>query len=101
MANWLLKTEPDVYSFDDLVKDKKTVWDGVRNNTALVHMRNVRKGDLALIYHTGSERQITGIAKITSDPYPDPTAENPRFVVFDLKPVKKIEITGNAAKYKR
>lgn len=86
MANWLLKTEPENYSYDDLLKDKKTVWDGVGNNTALMHMRKVKKGDLAFIYHTGKEKQIVGIAEMVSNPYPDPKADNDRFVVFDLKP---------------
>lgn len=91
MANWLLKTEPEDYSYDDLMKDKKTVWDGVGNNTALMHMRKVKKGDIAFIYHTGKEKQIVGIAEVVSNPYPDPKAENERFVVFDLKPKKKLK----------
>jgi predicted RNA-binding protein with PUA-like domain len=63
MNYWLLKTEPSDYTFDDLVRDKKTVWDGVANNAALINIRNARKGDLAFIYHTGDERQIVGIAQ--------------------------------------
>ena len=90
MAYWLLKTEPDVYSWDDLVRDKKTVWDGVANNTALMHIRTVAKGDLALIYHTGDERQAIGIAEITSKAYPDPKEDNEKLVVMDLKPKKKL-----------
>ena len=91
MANWLLKTEPEDYSYEDLMKDKKTVWDGVGNNTALMHMRKVKKGDIAFIYHTGKEKQIVGIAEVVSNPYPDPKAENERFVVFDLMPKKKLK----------
>lgn len=91
MANWLLKTEPEDYSFDNLLRDKKTVWDGVGNNTALMHMRKVKKGDLAFIYHTGKEKQIVGIAEVISNPYPDPKSDNERFVVFEIKPKEKLK----------
>lgn len=90
MNYWLLKTEPSDYTYDQLVKDNKTVWDGVGHNTALINIRNSRKGDLAFIYHTGDERQIVGIAEITSDPYSDPKSDNPKMAVFDIKPVKKL-----------
>ncbi len=83
---WLLKTEPGDYSFDDLERDRRTTWDGVANNLALKHMREVRKGDRALVYHTGKEKSVVGVARIASDPYPDPDADNPRIVVFDLEP---------------
>jgi predicted RNA-binding protein with PUA-like domain len=90
MAYWLLKTEPGTYSWDDLVRDKKATWDGVANATALIHLRAMSKGDLALIYHTGNERQAIGIAEITSKPYPDPKENNEKLVVVDLKPRKKL-----------
>lgn len=90
MKYWLLKTEPDNYSFDDLIRDKKTVWDGVANNAALICIRNTHKGDLALIYHTGDERQMVGIGEIISEPYPDPKEDNPKLAVFDIKPVRKL-----------
>lgn len=90
MNYWLLKTEPSDYSFDDLVRDKKTVWDGVANNAALICIRNARKGDKAIIYHTGEERQMVGIAEIISDPYPDSKESNPKLAVFDVKPLKKL-----------
>lgn len=90
MKYWLLKTEPSDYGYNDLVKDKKTVWDGVANNAALICVRNTRKGDLAIIYHTGDERQMVGIGEIISDPYPDPKENNPKLAVFDIKPVKKL-----------
>jgi predicted RNA-binding protein with PUA-like domain len=86
MANWLLKTEPSSYSWDDLVKQKKAVWDGVGNNTALKHICTMKKGDLAIIFHTGDERRAVGIAEIVSNPYPDPKEHDDRLVVFDLKP---------------
>lgn len=72
MTTFLLKTEPSEYSFDDLMREKKTVWDGVTNPAARAAMRTARKGDEALIYHTGDERRIVGLAKITCDAYPDP-----------------------------
>lgn len=88
--HWLLKTEPSEYSWDDLVRDHRTVWDGVTNNLALKNIRSIRKGDLALIYHTGDERAAAGIAEIASDPYPDPKLKDPRLVVVDVKPKKAL-----------
>ncbi len=92
MANhWLLKTEPSTYSYADLERDKKAVWDGVSNTLALKHLRSMKRGDLAFIYHTGDEKQIVGVAEITSDPYPDPKEKDPRLVVVDLKPRERLE----------
>lgn len=88
---WLLKTEPGDYSYDDLERDASTVWDGVRNFTALRHMRDVRKGDRAFVYHTGKERSVVGIAAVTSDAYPDPRGDDPRIVVFDLAPDRRLD----------
>jgi predicted RNA-binding protein with PUA-like domain len=90
MSHWLLKTEPDCYSWDDLARDKKTVWDGVNNALALKHIRTMNKGDLALIYHTGDERCAIGIAQIVSKPYADPKEGDERLAVVDLKPQKKL-----------
>ena len=91
MANsWLLKTEPSTYSFDDLVRDKRTTWDGVSNPVALSHLRAMRKGDQAFVYHTGAEKAIVGIARITGDPRPDPKLEDPRLVVVELEPVRAL-----------
>ena len=94
MATFLLKTEPDDYSYDDLVRDKRTHWDGVRNPTALMNMRAVKKGDKAFIYHTGKERRIAGLAVVVSDVYEDPA--NPGLTakgdlkgpLFDIEPVR-------------
>ena len=89
---WLVKQEPSGprgYNFSTLQKEKTTVWDGVHNNLALKHMRNMKKGDLAFFYHTGKERQVVGIMNIISDPYPNPEESNERFVVVDVK-FKKI-----------
>jgi predicted RNA-binding protein with PUA-like domain len=90
LARWLLKTEPDSYSWDDLVRDKRTVWDGVANALALKHIRTMQKGDLALVYHTGDERQAIGIAEVTSKPYADPKEGDDRLAVIDLKAKKKL-----------
>ena len=96
MTTYLCKTEPDDYSYADLVRDKKTIWDGVANPTACIHIRDVKKGDEILIYHTGNEKRIAGLAKAVSDPYPDPerpdltTKGDVKFPVFDIKPVKAV-----------
>ena len=87
MNYWLLKTEPDNYSYADLERDGATTWDGVANNTALMHIRTMQPGDLALIYHTGDERQAVGLAEITSAPYADPKLGDPKLVVVDLRPL--------------
>jgi len=97
---WLLKTEPDHYSYDDLERDRATVWDGVRNNAALKHMRQVRNGDRALVYHTGDERAAVGLARVTSDPYPDPRGDGPAIVVFDLAPERRLARTVTLAAVK-
>lgn len=90
MACWLLKSEPDCYSYEQLENDKKTAWDGVANNLALKYIRQIKKGDLAFIYHTGDERRIVGIAEVISDPYPDPKLQDPKMAVVDVKPVRKL-----------
>jgi predicted RNA-binding protein with PUA-like domain len=84
---WLLKTEPDCYTWDDLVRDGRTVWDGVANNVALKHLREMQPGDEALIYHTGDERRAIGRAEVISAPYPDPQQNDPRIVVVDVRPL--------------
>src|ERR1043166_5924586 len=90
MAYWLLKTEPGDFSFEQLVAKKRAVWDGVENNQALLHMRNAKKGDRVLIYHTGDVKAAVGLAKLVSDPYPDPKAKDAKRVVFDVVPEKKL-----------
>ena len=90
MAHWLLKTEPDCYSWDNLVRDKRTTWDGVSNGLALKNIRSMKKGDTALIYHTGGERAAIGIADVVSAPHPDPKAEDDRLAVVEVKPKKKL-----------
>lgn len=91
MARWLFKTEPTHYSFADLERDKKAVWDGVSNNLALKNLRSVQPGDEAFIYHTGDEKQLVGMAEVISNPYPDPKENDPKRVVVDLKPKRKLK----------
>lgn len=90
MAYFLLKTEPSEYSFADLERDGKTVWSGIANATALIHLRSMRKGDEVLIYHTGGEKACVGIAEVTRGAYPDPGLENEKLVVVDIKPKKRL-----------
>ncbi len=90
MSYWLLKTEPEDYCWNDLVRDGRTVWDGVGNNLALIHMRKVEPGDLALIYHTGNEKAAVGIAEIVTAAYPDPKLDDPKRAVFDVVPREKL-----------
>jgi predicted RNA-binding protein with PUA-like domain len=89
-SKWLLKSDPETYSFSDLARDGKTVWDGVSNNLALKHLRNMHANDQALIYHTGEERAVVGMAEILSDSYPDPKQKNPRLVVVDIAAREKL-----------
>lgn len=91
MAYWLLKTEPSVFSYSDLEKDKTTVWDGVTNPYALRNIRSAKKGDLAFIYHTGEEKQVVGVAEIISEPDQDPDSDDPRLYVFEIKPKMKLK----------
>ena len=91
---WLVKQEPSGprgYNFLTLQKEKTTVWDGVHNNLALKHMRNMKKGDDVLYYHTGDERQAVGIMTVTSKPYPNPEEDNERFVVVDVKYKRQLD----------
>lgn len=91
MANrWLFKTEPSVYSFQQLQKDKKTMWDGVKNNLALKNLKDIKKGDEILIYHTGDEKAAVGVARALSGAYPDPSQKNPRMLVVDIEAVKPL-----------
>ena len=91
---WLAKQEPSGprgYNFSKLEKQKKTVWDGVHNNLALKHIRNMKKGDQILFYHTGTERQAVGVMIVTTNPYPNPKEKEKRFVVIDVKFKKRLK----------
>jgi predicted RNA-binding protein with PUA-like domain len=87
---WLLKTEPAEYAFEDLIRQGKTVWDGVTNPLALKYLRAIRRGDALLIYHTGNVRAIVGLGKATSGPYPDPAKHDPKLAVVDVAPVREL-----------
>ena len=100
MTQWLLKTEPTVYGWDDLVREKRTVWDGIKNALALIHLRAAAAGDEALIYHTGKERRVVGIARIAKPPYPDPKRDDPKLVVVDIVPVRALTTPVTLAQIK-
>ena len=88
--NWLFKEEPSNYNFDELVKDKKTVWSGVKNPVAQRNLRSVKKGDQIFYYHTGDEKSVVGIAKALGDAYPDPADATGKAHVVDIGPVMKL-----------
>ncbi len=88
--NWLLKTEPNEYSYADLEKEKTAVWDGVKNALALKNMRTMQTGEEALIYHTGKERRIIGFARVASIAYPDPKLNDLKRLVINIQAVRKL-----------
>lgn len=100
MATFLFKTEPGTYSFDDLTRDKTTVWDGVSNALALKHLRSVAKGDTIAIYHTGDEKQVVGLATAASDAFPDPKLKDPKRVVVRLKAGRALPFPVSLATFK-
>ena len=89
-AYWLVKQEPDAYPFAQLVKDKKTHWDGVRNYQARNNMQAMKKGDLVLYYHSNEGKEVVGVARVIKESYPDPTTDDERWVVVDVEPVKAL-----------
>src|SRR5436190_20076834 len=89
--NWLFKEEPSHYSFDALVKDKRTVWRGVKNPLAQKHLHAVKQGDQIFYYHTGDEKAVVGIAKALGDAYPDPNDKSGKHAVVDVAPVRPLE----------
>ena len=91
MTYWLLKSEPNDYSYDDLERDAGTIWDGVKNNLARKYIRQVREGDSAFVYHTGKEKAVVGIARVTSDPYQDPESDDEKLAVFDIEPERRLD----------
>ncbi len=90
MATFLLKTEPSTYSWDDLVRERRTTWDGITNAAALIAIRQMRKGDEAIIYHSGKDKAVVGIARIVKGAYQDPRRDDPRLAVVDVEPVKAL-----------
>ena len=90
MAHWLIKSEPTKYSFDDLVRDGSTVWDGVRNNQAALYLKAMKVGDRALFYHSQIGLEVVGVAEVSRDAFPDPSDAAGRFVAVEMKPVRKL-----------
>jgi predicted RNA-binding protein with PUA-like domain len=88
MAHWLMKSEPGTYSWDDLVRDGKTEWDGVRNPTARLHLKAMRRGDECFFYHSGDERQVVGIMRVTREARPDPKDE--KWVSVEVEAVRPV-----------
>lgn len=86
--HWMVKQEPETYSWDDFVRDGRTDWSGVRNYQARNNLRAMKAGDRVLFYHSGKDKAVVGIAEVTKAAYPDPTASDPQWVAVDLKPVK-------------
>ena len=93
MNYWLVKSEPFKYSWDDFVKEGKSVWDGVRNYQARNNMKAMQKGDWVFFYHSNEGVEIVGLAEVSKEFYQDPTTEDPRWVVVELKPIKKFPKT--------
>ena len=90
MASWLVKEEPEHYSYEQLEGDGRTVWAGVRNPLAQRHLGSMRRGDPVLYYHTGKVKAVVAVARVASDPYPDPGDPAGKLVVVDLEPVRKL-----------
>ena len=91
MAHWLVKSEPSVYGWDQMVKDKRTFWSGVRNHQAAANMKAMKKGDLAFFYHSGEGKEIVGIAEVVKTAYPDPTDKDGKAVTVDIKAVEPVK----------
>ena len=100
MATWILKTEPSEYSFADLVKEGWAVWSGISNPVALKHLREVKKGDDLIIYHTGTERRCVGLARARSGPYPDPALGNEKRVVIDVTAGRPLKAPVTLAQFR-
>ncbi|MET0295734.1 MAG: EVE domain-containing protein [Phenylobacterium sp.] len=90
MAHWLVKSEPSTYSYADLERDGRTVWDGVRNNAAALHLKAMAEGDEVLVYHSGDDKAVVGVAKVVRTAYPDASDESGRFVAVELSPVRTL-----------
>jgi predicted RNA-binding protein with PUA-like domain len=90
MNHWLVKSEPETYSWDDFVRDKKTDWTGVRNYAARIHLNSMRVGDEVLFYHSGEGKSIVGLAKVTKAAFPDPTADEDGWVAVQLAAAKPL-----------
>lgn len=91
MSYWLVKSEPSVYAFDQLLKDKQTTWDGIRNYAARLHLRGMKKGDQVLFYHSNEGLAIVGVARVAKEAYQDPTTQDEAWVAVDLAAHKKLK----------
>lgn len=100
MKYWLVKSEPEVYSWEQFVKDKRTFWDGVRNYQARNNMQAMEKGDQVIFYHSSDVKAAVGIAEVVKTAYPDPTTDEPAWVVVDLKPVRPLTTPVTLAQIK-
>ena len=100
MNYWLIKSEPSVYSWDDLVKEKQTIWSGVRNYAARLHLRAMKKNDELFFYHSNEDVAIVGIAKVAKEAYSDPTSETDAWVAVDVKPVRKLKTPVSLSRVK-
>jgi predicted RNA-binding protein with PUA-like domain len=104
LSYWILKTDSDVYPFEQLEKDRDTTWDGVSNAVALKHIRSMQRGDRLLVYHSGDRKELVGLASVTSQPYTDPKKNDPKLAVVDVqadrrlpRPVSLASIKADAA----
>ena len=100
MNHWLLKSEPFKYSWEQFEKDQQTFWDGVRNFQARNNLRDMKKGDWCLFYHSNEGKEVVGIAEVVKEAYQDPTSDSNQCVVVDVKPIKKFKKTVGLAQMK-
>ena len=100
MNRWILKTDSDVYPFDQLERERRTVWDGVSNAVALKHIRAMAPGDPLLIYHSGATKELVGLARVTSAPYADPKRDDPKLMVMDVEVDRRLPRTVSLAAIK-
>jgi predicted RNA-binding protein with PUA-like domain len=101
MSYWFVKSEPNTYSWDDLVKDGSTYWDGVRNYQARNNLKLMKKGDLVLYYHSNEGKEVVGVARVVEEFYQDPTTQDDRWVVVDIEPVQKLNKPVSLADIKK
>jgi predicted RNA-binding protein with PUA-like domain len=100
LNRWILKTDSDVYPFDQLERERRAVWDGVSNPVALKHIRSMAPGDPLLIYHSGAKKELVGLARVTSAPYPDPKHKDPKLTVVDIEVDQRLPRTVSLATIK-
>jgi predicted RNA-binding protein with PUA-like domain len=99
-AHWLMKSEPTKYGFNDLVRDGRTVWDGVRNNQAALYLKAMKVGDRSFFYHSQLGLEVVGVAEVSKEAFPDPTDPAARFVAVEIKPLRKLETPVTLAQMK-